>query len=80
MASASNLQTKVVPLVSDKLAKRPHEYLGPLREQYAYCKRCARRMTVCLRCGYCYLCHPFKEADEEAEILHQSKISQFIPG
>lgn len=59
--------------------KRPHEHLAPLKDQYSYCKKCARRMTsVCLKCGYCYLCHPFKEADEEAEYLQQSKINQFI--
>jgi hypothetical protein len=57
--------------------KRPHGYLKPLKESYGYCKRCARRSTPCLKCGYCYVCHPFKEMDEEAELLYQTAISAF---
>jgi hypothetical protein len=77
--SSPNMQVRsetVRPL--RPVLKRPHEYLRPLKEQYSYCKKCARRMTTCIRCSYCYLCHPFKEAEEEAEYLRQSKISQFI--
>src|SRR5689334_2550679 len=43
-----------------------HGYLKPLDTNAAagYCKRCARRSLPCLKCSYCLLCHPFKEAEE----------------
>ncbi|MCI0564523.1 MAG: hypothetical protein MN733_39140 [Nitrososphaera sp.] len=56
-----------------QLLPKGHEYLLPLRQAYGYCKRCARRSTPCLKCGYCYLCHPFKEMEEIAEHNYQQR-------
>jgi hypothetical protein len=42
-----------------------HEYLTPIRERYAECKWCGKRTPhACLKCGYCYSCHPVIEAAE----------------
>ncbi|MEO9320046.1 MAG: hypothetical protein ABI361_05180 [Nitrososphaera sp.] len=71
--TATRLREKNSPV------RRPHEYLAPLKEAYGYCKKCARRSTPCLRCGYCYLCHPFKEYEEEAEISYHNRITSY-PG
>jgi hypothetical protein len=39
-----------------------HEYLAPLRQKYVHCRRCGKRTAyTCVRCGYCYLCHPIAE-------------------
>jgi hypothetical protein len=36
-----------------------HEYLGPIRQSYQTCKDCGKRTPhVCIKCGYCYSCHP----------------------
>jgi hypothetical protein len=59
---------------------KAHEYLRPSEQSYGYCKRCAKRSVACLKCGYCYLCHPFKEMQELADYYHhrqQNKITSY---
>lgn len=42
-----------------------HEYLSPLEKtRYAQCRLCGKRTSsACVRCGYCYLCHPIVEGN-----------------
>ncbi|MEW5841199.1 hypothetical protein [Nitrososphaera sp.] len=45
-----------------RLAMRCHEYLSPLKERYAECRLCGKRTPhACVKCGYCYSCHPAVE-------------------
>lgn len=42
-----------------------HEFLSPLKQKYGHCRWCDKRSPhICLRCGYCYSCHPKVEAIE----------------
>lgn len=79
MTEPYNAQAATRPRERKVPARRAHEYLAPLKEAFGYCKKCARRSTPCLKCGYCYLCHPFKEYEEEAEISYQNRITSYNP-
>ena len=42
-----------------------HEFLRGLDPMYAECEYCGERKSmVCLKCGYCYECHPAIEVAE----------------
>jgi hypothetical protein len=42
-----------------------HEYLSPLKHRYSQCRWCSKRSAhICIKCGYCYLCHPKAEEIE----------------
>jgi hypothetical protein len=46
-----------------------HEFLHPLQAEYRECLYCGERKSlVCLRCGYCYECHPAMEEMEKSLI------------
>ncbi|HEU4984941.1 MAG TPA: hypothetical protein VFT58_04825 [Nitrososphaera sp.] len=46
-----------------------HEYLSPLKPQYSECKWCGKRTAyLCIRCNYCYSCHPVIEYARKAGI------------
>lgn len=50
-----------------------HEYLAPLKERHAECKWCGKRSPhICMRCGYCYSCHPISEEVEKRRVLPTS--------
>jgi hypothetical protein len=50
-----------------------HEYLAPLKERHAECKWCGKRSPhICMRCGYCYSCHPISEQVEKRRVLPTS--------
>jgi len=56
--------------------KRYHEFLHPLEPVYRECKYCGERKSlVCLRCGYCYECHPIIE---EMELRNASYASELL--
>ena len=39
-----------------------HEYLPALKQKYVECRRCGKRTAhSCMKCGYCYSCHPIIE-------------------
>lgn len=42
-----------------------HGYLAPLMLRYATCLNCQKRKTkICLKCQFCYVCHPLSEERE----------------
>ena len=42
-----------------------HQFLSPLKLKYGYCAWCNKRSPhICLRCSYCYSCHPHMESVE----------------
>jgi hypothetical protein len=46
-----------------------HEYLSPLKPRYSECKWCGKRTAYsCIRCNYCYSCHPAIEYAERTGI------------
>jgi hypothetical protein len=53
-----------------------HEFLHALDPIYKGCLYCgARKSMICLKCGYCYECHP---AIEQMERRLLAKVSDVI--
>jgi len=46
-----------------------HEFLSPLKHRYGQCRWCGKPAThICIKCGYCYLCHPKIEKIEKKRV------------
>ena len=43
----------------------PHAFLASIKQAYRDCVHCGKRkIKVCIKCRYCYTCHPISERIE----------------
>jgi hypothetical protein len=66
----------IVALDQQCIITRPHAYLSNTKHEYLTCFICkARKSMVCIKCGSCFLCHPFTERIETTKPVFYTGIA-----